>query len=143
MWSVKLIMQNLRWEQRFVSYQKAFTKLEQDLLLANTRELTLLEKQGIIHGFEFTFELAWKLLKDYLEYQGFNNILGPRDSIKEAFNLGIIQNGNIWLEALQARNLTSHVYDEEISEKVFIEIKSKYILIFSELFNKFTKIKND
>ncbi|HPP34607.1 MAG TPA: nucleotidyltransferase substrate binding protein, partial [Ignavibacteriales bacterium] len=65
------------------------------------------------------------------------------DSIKEAFNLGIIQNGNIWLEALQARNLTSHVYDEEISEKVFIEIKSKYILIFSELFNKFTKIKND
>ncbi len=136
-------MQNLRWEQRFVSYQKAFTKLEQDLLLANTRELTLLEKQGIIHGFEFTFELAWKLLKDYLEYQGFNNILGPRDSIKEAFNLGIIQNGNIWLEALQARNLTSHVYDEEISEKVFIEIKSKYILIFSELFNKFTKIKND
>jgi len=78
-----------------------------------------LEKQGLIQAFEFIHELAWNLLKDYLEYQGYQNIKGSRDAIREAFRVGLIEDGEAWMDTIKARNITLHVYYESMVEEIF------------------------
>ena len=82
-------------------------------------------KEGLIQRFEYTHELAWKVMKDYEEYQGYNNIRGSRDAIRLALQIGIIEDKE-WLETIEDRNLTSHNYDEEVAEDVFISIVNDY-----------------
>ncbi len=102
---------DIRYIQRFDNYKKVFRQLEQAVELSKTRELSLLEKQGVIQAFEFTHELAWNLLKDYLNYQGNFELRGSRDTFREAFKVGIIENGELLMQTIGARNLTSYVYD--------------------------------
>ena len=93
-----------------------------------------------IQRFEFTFELAWKVMKDYLEYQGIiENVKGPRDCIKEAFKLNLIKDGDGWIEMLLSRNLTSHIYDKDRTEKIFNDIKQKYIKLIDEFIKEMNK----
>lgn len=124
---------DIRWLQRFSNYKKAFSQLYDAVELSHTRELSLLEKQGLIQAFEFTHELAWNVLKDYLEYQGFQDIKGSRDTIREAFKRGLIKDGQTWMETIQARNITSHAYDEELVQKAYKTIVDEYIVLFDEL----------
>jgi len=84
-----------------------------------------LDKDGIIQRFEFTFELLWKALKIYLEHQGIL-VKTPRDSFVEAFRIGLFDDEKIFLDMLEDRNSTSHIYDKETSEKIFNRIKKKY-----------------
>lgn len=85
---------DVRWKQRLNNFLPAFNQLKAGVELSATRELTDLEKQGLIQAFEFTHELAWNVLKDYFDYQGGNLITGSRDATREAFNKGLIQDGD-------------------------------------------------
>lgn len=133
--------QDIRWIQRFSNYSKALTQLNDAVELSHTRTLSLLEKQGLIQAFEFTHELAWNLLKDYLEYQGNQDIRGSRDAFREAFKVGLIQQGDAWMETVKARNITSHTYDENIVQRAFIAITHDYVILFNTLHAEFEKIK--
>lgn len=128
-----------KWERRLKNFEKAFGKLKEAVELYNSRNMSDLEKQGLIQSYEYTFELAWNLFKDYLEFQGLYNLKGPRDVIKESFKLGIIKNGDLWLEMLASRNLTSHTYDEYVAEEVVERIVNKYYYEFSLLLDEAKK----
>lgn len=112
-----------RWKQRFSNLAKAFTQLEQ----ANSRyeNLSELEKEGLVQRFEYTFELAWKTLKDFLESKGVM-VNFPREVIKEAFATGLVIDGELWMEMLDKRNLMAHTYEEEIFKEVLNGIHQKY-----------------
>ena len=114
--------EDIRWKQRFLNFKKALVTLKNAVELAAERELTDLEKQGTIQGFEFTFELAWNVMKDYLEEQGVTGIIGSKNAIRHAFNKGIIDDGEVWMDMVKGRNLASHSYDEETAEKLRVKI---------------------
>jgi len=129
--------QDIRWKQRFNNLQKAFLQLQSAL---SKKEINELEEQGVIQCFEYTFELSWKTLKDYLEEQGLQNINGPKDAIQEAFKTGIIQDGDEWMNMIKSRNLTSHTYNEETAEEILKEIKENYFDLFESLVNKMSDL---
>ena len=126
-----------RFEERKEDLKKATNKLNEAL----KEEVTDLEIDGILHRFEFTFELAWKTMKDCLEDQGIvSRIKTPREIIKEAFAAGLIENGEIWMDMMISRNELSHLYDEETSREIFDDIKEKYILEINKLVKKLDTI---
>lgn len=132
---------DIRWLQRFNSYKKAYEQLKSAVELANQKELSLLEKQGVIQAFEFTHELAWNLLKDYLEYQGNQNIRGSRDAVREAFKVRLIEDGEIWMETIKVRNITTHTYNEVIVQGLYESILKNYMVLFDKLLLTFQQLK--
>ena len=134
--SNKTVMDNhkdTRWKQRFQNFQKAFKLLEKAVKI---EKLTEIERGGLIQFFEVTFELSWKILKDYLEVQGFI-VKSPRESIKMAIQNEIIQNGYLWMDALEDRNLTTHIYDEEIIKTISHKIINEYYPAIEQLYSFF------
>ena len=126
--------QDIRWQQRFSNYKKALSQLQDAAKLAEERELTPLEKQGVIQAFEYTHELAWKTLKDFLEYKGSTDaIFGSKDATRQAFSYEIIENGDDWMQMVKSRNLTSHTYNEETVEEIVNLVLNTYIFRFEEL----------
>lgn len=119
-----------RWRERFSDYKKALERMRESL---KKEELNELEKDGVIQRFEFTFELAWKTLKDYLEDQSFIDVTSPKKAIQKAFENGLIQNGDAWIEMQEDRNRMSHMYDQSEGEKIFEHIKEKYTKELSDL----------
>jgi len=115
-------LKDIRWKQRFENFNKSYKLMEKYSKQQITSEL---EKAGIIQFFEMTFELAWKVLKDYLEVEGYI-IKSPREAIKQAFQIGLIDNGHVWIDALANRNLTTHTYDEVLADKMAKEIVELY-----------------
>ena len=113
----------IRWIQRFHNFQIALAQLNDAVLLSKERELSLLEKQGLIQAFEYTHELAWKVMKDFFEYQG-STIHGSRDATREAFQNRLIEDGEVWMNMIIARNLTSHAYDQINAEQALAEIQN-------------------
>ena len=126
-------MEDIRYKQRFENFKKAFLLLEEALKIENP---SIIEKAGIIQFFEISFELAWKLMKDYLEFEGYN-IKSPREAIKTAFSIELIDNGDIWLEALGDRNLTVHTYNESDAEEIYEKIKEDYFKLLKHLYKRF------
>ena len=126
-----------RFEERQSDYKKALLKLKEAL----QEEPTEIVIDGILHRYEFTFELAWKTIKDYLEYMGIVNKVGsPRENIQLAYQQGIINDGELWIEMMLSRNSLSHLYDEETSRKIYNDIKNKYIQAFENIEAKFEEI---
>ncbi len=126
-----------RLDERRVDYKNALTRLKEAL----QEEPSGIVIDGILHRFEFTFELAWKCIKDYLEYMGISEKIGsPRENIQLAYKNGTISDGDLWIEMMLARNSLSHLYDEQQSRQVYNDIKSKYINAFEELDEKFDNI---
>jgi len=113
---------DIRWKQRLQNYKKALATMKSAVELAASRELSELEKQGVIQGFEFTFELAWNVMKDYLEEHGITGIIGSKDTVRQAFNKGLIEDGQVWMDMIESRNISSHSYDEDIAEELFQKI---------------------
>jgi nucleotidyltransferase substrate binding protein (TIGR01987 family) len=111
-----------RWKQRFQNFEKAFLFLE---TAVTKDEYNPIEIGGLVQAFEFTFELAWKTLKDYLYEQGIETRF-PRETIKEAFATEIITDGHTWIEMLEKRNELSHTYNEEVAERAVAVIKNSY-----------------
>ena len=127
---------DIRWIQRYNSYKKALAVLERSIAAAQERDLNEMEEQGLIKGFEFTFELSWNLLKDYLESKGFMNFHGSKDTFKLAFQEGLISDGELWMKMIDNRNRSSHTYEENIAKKIIILVITKYFLKFKELSEK-------
>lgn len=128
---------DIRWKQRFANYQKALSKLT-DAIENYTNEISDLEKEGIIQRFEFTHELSWQVMKDFLIDDGIQNIMGSRSTVREAFNKGIITNGEIWMEMIESRNKTSHTYLDSILHEEFEKIIKIYFPLLVKFKNKMT-----
>lgn len=124
---------DVRWRQRFSNFKKALIQLEDAVALSQQRKLTKLEKQGVIQAFEFTHELAWNVLKDFLEDQGEQNIRGSKDATRAAFKVSLITDGEQWMAMIQSRNVSSHTYDEKIAESLVAVIMESYFPLFEEL----------
>ncbi len=124
-----------RWLYRFDNYKRAFLLLREAVETMGQRPLNQLEKEGTIQRFEYTWELAWKTLKDYLEYKGIVlETITPSEVVKSAFAAKIIDNGEVWMAALDARNLMSHTYDFKLFEETVLEIKKEYLDILGDLY---------
>ena len=132
--------QDIRWKQRFENFLNAFRHLKLARNLKKERDFTELELQGVIQAFEITQELSWKVLKDFLEEQGVSDLFGSKNVVREAFNVGLISNGEIWLDMIKTRNLTSHIYDESEILKLLDVILESYIDVFLQ-FEENMKLK--
>ena len=132
---------DIRWKQRLQNYNKALITLKKAVELGETRELTDLEKQGTIQSFEFTFEMAWNVMKDYLEDQGISDIVGSKGAIRHAFNKEFIKDGQVWMDMIKDRNLASHVYDEKTAEDLVAVIIDKYYYEFRKLEKKMSNLE--
>jgi nucleotidyltransferase substrate binding protein (TIGR01987 family) len=121
---------DIRWQQRFKNYQKALAQLRKFI---QKKELSELEEQGLIKAFEYTYELAWTTLKDFLEYQGYADIYGSRDTIRKSFELNLIPDGQAWMDMLESRNKTSHTYNEETANEICQAVQERYFQLFERL----------
>ncbi len=122
--------QDVRWIQRFNNYKKALAKLGEAVQLDAERPLSELEKQGIIQAFEYTHELAWKVMQDFFIDQGNAEIRGSKDATRQAFSVELILDGDVWMEMIKNRNLSSHTYNEEISEEIYRNIVDVFYSLF-------------
>mgnify|MGYP006249033767 FL=1 len=113
----------VRWKQRFHNYQKALSQLQKFI---DKGDLNELEEQGLIQAFEYTYELAWNVMKDFFKEKGVQNIFGSRDAITEAFKQDIITDGECWMNMIKDRNQTSHTYNEETAERIAANITGQY-----------------
>ncbi|HLX54484.1 MAG TPA: nucleotidyltransferase substrate binding protein [Aquella sp.] len=136
-----MVSKDIRWQQRFSNYTKALNKLKEAVELTKQRELSDLEKQGLIQAFEYTHELAWNTLKDFLAERGNNEIYGSRDATRSAFTLGIITDGDVWMNMIKSRNQTSHTYNEDIANQIIGMIVDTYFNEFTNLHNTLDKMK--
>jgi nucleotidyltransferase substrate binding protein (TIGR01987 family) len=123
--------QDVRWKQRFQNFERAFLFLKKAVELGNYDEL---QGVGLIRSFEFTFELAWKTLKDYLIQQGLD-VQYPRDVIKESFATALIDDGKKWITMLDKRNELSHTYNQEQAQKAIKVIREEYYPSINQLYN--------
>jgi nucleotidyltransferase substrate binding protein (TIGR01987 family) len=130
---------DIRWQQRFANFRKALQQLEEAVELSRQRKLSKLEKQGVIQAFEFTHELAWNVLKDYLQDQGNQNIRGSKDATREAFKVALIVDGEQWMAMIQSRNISSLTYDEQTAEKLVEAIVAQYFPLFVTLQSEMEK----
>lgn len=143
---------DIRWEQRFSNYQKAFRKLASavdvikeniDGYLSLDKQLTEILKEGLIQRFEYTHQLAWNVMKDYAEFQGNNEINGSRDATREAFKMGLITNAESWMDMIKSRNETSHTYNEETAEEIIQKIITVYHPLFLDFLRKMYSMKTE
>ena len=117
---------DVRWVQRLRNFEKALGQLTRATALAGERELSDLERQGLVQAFEFTHELAWKTMKDFLEERGQSGIYGSKDATRAAFASGLIANGEQWMRMIASRNETTHTYNEETVEAICEAIVEDY-----------------
>ena len=125
--------QDIRWIQRFSNYKKALHQLQKAVEMP---VLSDIEKEGLVQRFEYTFELSWNVIKDFLEEKGNSNILGSKDAIRLAFKLGLINDGEIWMDMVNSRRLSSHTYDEHTANEIVKAVKEKYYTLFMQLDNR-------
>lgn len=124
---------DIRWQQRFANFRKALARLTEAVALRQKRELSLLERQGLLKAFEFTHELAWNTLKDYAEFKGIEGLIGSRDATRNAFKIGLIEDGENWMEMIKSRNQTSHAYDEDKAREIEEMTVRHYCALFQQL----------
>ena len=122
---------DIRWKQRLQNYEKAFARLARAIEVVKATPDDDLLQSGLVQTYEYTFELAWKTLKDYLEMEGFL-LRSPRETIRQGFQSGYITNAEDWLQALADRNLTVHIYDDEIIARVLKDIFERYFFLLQE-----------
>ena len=130
---------DIRWIQRLANFTKALGQLDRFIQQGNLNEL---EKQGLIQAFEYTYELAWNTIKDYFEAQGETEIFGSRDAFRLAFKRGLIQNGQIWMDMIKNRTLSTHTYNEEIADTIAGMVVDTYFHEFEALKNTLQRIKD-
>jgi nucleotidyltransferase substrate binding protein (TIGR01987 family) len=133
---------DIRWRQRFQSFGLAFAQLTSAADLAAQRKLTDLEQQGLIQAFEFTHELAWKTLKDFLEAHGVTTPLyGSKDATREAFAQSLITEGDEWMAMIAARNATSHTYNQRTADEIATAILTSFVPRFVQFQAKFHQLE--
>lgn len=128
---------DIRWMQRYDSFERAYLLLGKAL---QVEEPSVIERIGIIKAFEMTFELSWKLLKDYELTEGVD-ARSPREVLKQAYQLKLITDGHGWLDILKDRNLTAHTYKEEIARTIEQSIRNRYYSLIGDLRRLFQEKK--
>jgi nucleotidyltransferase substrate binding protein (TIGR01987 family) len=136
-------IENLHWVMRLNNYEKALESLTYAVTLSSQRELSDLEKQGLIQAFEFTHELAWNVLKDYFSYLGTQSITGSRDATREAFSRGLIEDGDGWMAMIQSRNKTCNTYNHAIANEIVTAVIKNYFGLLTLLLNKLLALKSN
>lgn len=121
-----------RWKQRFLNFELALPLLREAVKLSHQRPLSSLEQQGLIQAFEFTHELAWNVMKDFLAYQGSPDISGSRDAARIAFAQGLVVDGEGWMEMIKSRNQTSHTYNQSVADEITRLIVARYAGLFED-----------
>jgi nucleotidyltransferase substrate binding protein (TIGR01987 family) len=121
---------DVRWQQRFSNYCRALDQLESFFL---PPALNRREQQGLIKAFEYTFELGWNCLRDLLLSEGNTNLIGSRDTLREAFRLGLTEDGATWMQMIQDRNITSHSYNQATADQIGVNISERYLNCFRAL----------
>lgn len=132
------MQQDIRWKQRLDNYLKALQTLRRGIQVAEQRALSELEQQGLVQGFEFTHELAWNVLKDFLEDAGISGIIGSKGATREAFKNGLLKDGQTWMDMIKARNLSSHTYNPETAQAIVQDILTRFYPEFEKFADKFT-----
>ncbi len=129
---------DIRWMQRFNNFIKAFSKLENSVqeILHRKNNADDIVKEGVIQCFEYTHELAWNVLKDFLEEKSRREIFGSKDATREAFEAGLISNGEVWMDMIRSRNQTPHTYNEMTANEIFHKIVNDYYPAFLQFKNK-------
>lgn len=130
--------EDVRWIQRLQNFSQALAQLERFI---EKTELNEMERQGIIQAFEYNYELSWNTLKDYFKYQGESNIHGSRDAIRIAFQRGIIEDGELWMQMLKSRTLTTHTYNESTAKMIEKVIRDSYFNAFQNLQQKLKELQ--
>jgi nucleotidyltransferase substrate binding protein (TIGR01987 family) len=130
------MQQDIRWRQRLNNFKKAYIQLKEAVNMDNYSDL---EREGLIQRFEYTFELSWNTLKDLLENQGYTGIIGSKDTLRLAFERGLITDGETWMEMVESRIKTSHTYQKETAEKIADLVKNKYFILIQALLNRLEK----
>ena len=136
--------QDIRWLQRFSNFRKAMAKLRQAVEIVEKKmdfgeEVDELLEEGLIQRFEYTHEMAWNVMKDYAEYQGYINIRGSRDAIRQALAINIIDDEQ-WMNSIVDRNLTSHLYDDDTVSHIYEKIINTYFLLLCQFEEKMIEI---
>lgn len=134
---------DIRWIQRLSQFDLELGQLKSGVEIWQKRELSDLEKQGLIKSFKYSHELAWNVMKDFFEYQGNFKIMGSRDATKEAFSKGLIQDGQTWMKMIESRNLTSHTYNQETAKEILQKICHSYFQLFLSFQTSMKKIKDE
>lgn len=130
--------QDVRWKQRLQNFKKAFIQLENAV---NTPDLNALERQGLIKSFEFTYELAWNTLKDYLVEMGYLELIGSKDTFRQAFQSRLLTEAELWMDMVKSRNLTSHTYIQETAESIGKDVINVYYPLLKQLLTKLEAIQ--
>ncbi|MCX7115293.1 MAG: nucleotidyltransferase substrate binding protein [Gammaproteobacteria bacterium] len=134
-------MKDIRWHQRLSNFELALNELSEAVTTTTQRQLNKLEEQGLIQSFEYNYELSWNAIKDFYEAQGETNIQGSRDAIRLAFKRGLIEDGELWMQMIKSRTLTSHTYDKTIAADIVIKIIQLFYPAFLKLYEKLTTLK--
>ena len=134
---------DVRWIQRFDNYKKALMQLQDAVALAGQRKLSGLERQGLVQAFEFTHELAWNTLKDFLEERGQARLYRSRDATRAAFAAGLLADGELWMRMIASRNQTTHTYNEETVEDICGAIVRDYAPAFHGLHESLSKLEKE
>ncbi|MFC1585457.1 nucleotidyltransferase substrate binding protein [Fibrobacterota bacterium] len=121
-----MVSKDIRWIQRFQNFKSAYSKFNEALKCVGDEPENDLYQMALIKAFEFTFELGWKTIKDFLIYSGIKNVSLPREVIKQGFHYNIIEDGNKWIAMMQDRNLMAHTYKDENAKKAVENITLLY-----------------
>ena len=123
-----------RWSEKIKDLENAVSRLDEAIKDSKKIELSTL-KDGVIQRFEFALELSWKILKTYLVNEGIDCVNTPKSVVREAYKAGIIKNGEIWIEMIDDRNLTSHIYSQSMADDIYLRITKKYFKELDLLFH--------
>jgi len=135
---------DIRWIQRFDNFRRAFARLGAASALAKERDLSDLERQGLIQAFEFTHELAWNTLKDFLTARGSSDKLyGSRDATRAAFAAELIEDGEGWMKMIEHRNESSHTYNDDVAGKIMAAVQTIYVPAFEAFQRRFLELEKE
>ena len=132
---------DVRWKQRLANFRRALAQLDAALELASQRELSELERQGLIQAFEFNHELACNVMKDYFAFQGNTAITGSRDAVREAFSKGLVEDGEGWMEMIRSRNQAAHAYNERVAREIADQVIERYHGLFRAFLARMTELE--
>jgi len=133
---------DIRWIQRFDNFKRAFARLSEASALAGQRDLSDLERQGLIQAFEFIHELAWNTLKDFLTARGSSEKLyGSRDATRAAFAAELIEDGEAWMMMIEHRDEFSHTYNDNVALKIMDAVLTRYVLVFETFQTRFLELE--
>ena len=135
---------DIRWKQRFDNFKRAHARLGEGVALAGERKLSDLERQGLIQAFEFTHELAWNTLKDFLTSRGTaEKLYGSRDTTRAAFAAELIEDGEGWMKMIEHRNESSHTYNDGVAEEIMGAVVMRYAALFEAFQRRFQGLEEE